>query len=444
MTADGDEPGLELAVFVRDTMAVYSLPERGEVVIGRGAGSDVCLDHPSISRRHARLHLGPPLQIEDLGSANGTRSGTPLRRLAGTLGTVTLGEPIRVGSVTIAVRRPSRPIATVSSNSSVSTDVPIEALVPPGGSDVVLCDPAMVALYEQVRLAARSSLSVLVLGETGVGKDVIARAVHKGSPRAEKPFSALNCAAFAETLLESELFGHEKGAFTGAVRAQPGLFEAAAGGTVLLDEIGEMPASVQAKLLRVIEDRQVLRVGSRTPRFVDVRFVAATNRDLERDAAKGTFRQDLYFRVAGLTVTVPPLRARPSEILPLALTFARKAAAELGSAAPPSLSPEAQAALARHRWPGNVRELRNVIERAVVLCGGNTLRLSHLPASLAGPAALPTFADDGASTERDRIVAALQASAGNQSEAARRLGISRRTLVSRLSRYELPRPHAPK
>jgi transcriptional regulator with PAS, ATPase and Fis domain len=224
----------------------------------------------------------------------------------------------------------------------------------------------MVALYEQAERAARSSISVLVLGETGVGKDVLANAIHRASPRSRGPFLGLNCSAISESMLEAELFGHEKGAFTGAVQARPGLFESASGGTVFLDEIGELPLATQVKLLRVLEDRRVMRVGGRKAIDVDVRFVAATNRDLESACARGAFRSDLYYRLAGLTLTIPPLRERREEIAPLARLFAERSARQLDRATP-TIPPVAVTQLESYPWPGNVRELRNAMERAVVL-----------------------------------------------------------------------------
>jgi DNA-binding NtrC family response regulator len=314
---------------------------------------------------------------------------------------------------------------------------------------VVIGDPITRALHAQAERVAQSTLSVLLLGETGSGKEVLAQSIHRASPRADGPFIALNCAALTESLLESELFGHEKGAFTGALQARPGLFEAAAGGTLFLDEIGDMPLSTQVKLLRVLEDRHVVRVGGRTPIAVDARFIAATHRDLEDEAERGAFRQDLYFRLAGITLDVPPLRARTGEIAELAQLFARRAGADLGRSPTPTLAPETLALLLRHRWPGNVRELRNVIERAVVLATGPSLLPEHLPTKLRATAhSVPPPAEapreqlkrDMAAIEKQHISDALDRAGGNQTLAAELLGISRRTLVSRVSEYDLRRP----
>jgi DNA-binding NtrC family response regulator len=300
-----------------------------------------------------------------------------------------------------------------------------------------------------------------LLGETGVGKEVLAEVVHRRSPRHGAPFLRLNCAALSETLLESELFGHEKGAFTGAAQAKPGLLETADGGTVFLDEIGELSAAMQVKLLRVLEDRKVTRVGALAARSIDVRFVAATNRDLEAEVQRGAFRQDLFFRLSGITLTIPPLRERRAEIEPLARLFAARSAAQLGRPAP-GISRAALDALVRHSWPGNVRELRNVMERAVVLAEADEITPDHLllpsakPAETrAAPSAAPAVdpapaAAGGAGAaglraeldaiERQRILDALAAAAGNQTQAAAALGMSRRTFIARLDEYGIPRP----
>jgi DNA-binding NtrC family response regulator len=333
--------------------------------------------------------------------------------------------------------------------------------------------PVQSGFLERVRplieRVASGTISVLITGETGAGKEVLAYTVHRASPRAHLPMLCLNCAAFSETLLESELFGHERGAFTGATQTKPGLIESADGSTVFLDEIGEMPASLQVKLLRVIQERQVQRVGGLKPRTVNVRFVSATNRDLEADVVRGTFRQDLYYRLNGVVLAVPPLRERTDEIEPLAQAFIAQCAEQLGVRSP-TLSPEVLELLQQYAWPGNVRELRNVIERAILLCTGSVITLDHVPrermqrgdtlvtqkvqspiSSSPGPSSTrpigaesPTMVGirptaDRAS-ERARVVAALESCAGNQTQAAKLLGISRNTLIARLDQYELARP----
>ncbi|MGO9709096.1 MAG: sigma 54-interacting transcriptional regulator [Polyangiaceae bacterium] len=309
-----------------------------------------------------------------------------------------------------------------------------------------------------VERVAAGTIAVLVVGETGVGKDVLATRIHALSPRARRPFVCVNCAALPEHLLESELFGYERGAFTGAVQRKLGLLESADGGTVFLDELGELPLSVQAKLLRVLDQREVLPLGALKPRRIDVRFVAATNRDLELEVERGTFREDLFYRLNAVVIVVPPLRERVSEIAPLANTFAARAARELGLHSVPVVGVSAMHFLERYPWPGNVRELRNVIDRAVLLAGdGREITLEHLPAEKMGrvlpsrDSPRPLRITRGAASpripsaplapeERARVVSALAQCSGNQTHAAKLLGMSRRTLVSRIEAYGLPRP----
>ena len=326
-------------------------------------------------------------------------------------------------------------------------------------------DPAVIE-----RVAA-GTISVLILGETGVGKEILAERIHRSSPRVDRPLVRLNCVALSEALLESELFGYEKGAFTGAVSAKPGLIEAAEGGTVFLDEIGELPMTMQVKLLRVLESREILPVGGVKARAVDVRFISATNVDLEAEIERGGFRADLYYRLNGVTLYVRPLRQRVREIAGLAEVFIAHACRGLGRTRYPVLCPEALHLLESCRWPGNIRELRNVIERAVLFCTTDTIRPEQLsieksnppaqPATQSGPvmagagpaesAAGPGGSEGAESVamtvqhelemlEKQRILQALQTCAGNQSRAAKLLAIPRRTLLKRLDTYRIPRP----
>jgi DNA-binding NtrC family response regulator len=319
-----------------------------------------------------------------------------------------------------------------------------------GRADIVIRDPAMSVLHHTIARVAPAPVNVLVLGETGVGKEVIASMVHELSTRAQKPFVRLNCASLPEALLESELFGFERGAFTGAVASKAGLLESADGGTVFLDEVGELPLAVQAKILRALESGEVMRLGTVKPRRIDVRFVAATNRDLTTDVARRRFRQDLYYRLNGVTLNVPPLRERPSEIEPLARLFLRSACSRFGTPEP-TLSGAALEALARYAWPGNARELRNVIERTVLLTPEPVIEPTHLglpsPDSRARAQANGSTGPLGAATEvptadpeRERLLQALSQCGGNQSRAAELLGIPRRTLVRQIARLGLPRP----
>lgn len=353
---------------------------------------------------------------------------------------------------------------------------------------LIVIAPAMQRLYGIAERVANGTICVLLLGETGVGKEVLAERIHKLSPRANKPFLRLNCAAFPENLLESELFGYERGAFTGAQNAKVGLLESATGGTVFLDEIGELPLPTQGKLLRVLEAKEVLRVGAVKHRPINVRFIAATNRDLEAEATAGKFREDLFFRVSGVCLVIPPLRERVPEIEPMARAFLSQICRDSGRDSVVGLSSEARDWLLRYTWPGNVRELRNVIERAVLLCGSGPITLEHLPGDKAdgiayrplrsaplpstGPRPAPPYVPRSsadrpanptlppqrpiqndlivdtpdtlrlkiAEAEKQRILRALEACAGNQTRAAAMLGMSRRTLVTRLAEFNLPRP----
>jgi DNA-binding NtrC family response regulator len=304
------------------------------------------------------------------------------------------------------------------------------------------------AVAETQRVAVTDA-TVLLLGESGTGKELFARAVHHLSPRREKPFVAINCAAIPETLIESELFGHERGAFTGATERRPGKFELAAGGTVFLDEIGELPVAVQGKLLRAIEEKTVDRIGGRAPVPLDVRIVAATNRDLQSAAERGEFRSDLYFRLAVFPVRVPPLRERGDDVVLLARHFAAQFGRELRKREA-TLSEEAVAALRAHAWPGNVRELENAIERACILADSTALTPSDL-----GLARDASSKDEGRggfdlsgslaeateravrSVERRKIAEALRAREGNKTRAAEELGVSYKTLLTKIKEYEL-------
>jgi DNA-binding NtrC family response regulator len=330
---------------------------------------------------------------------------------------------------------------------------------PPGpASDIILVDPAMRELHSLAKEVAKSNINVLIVGETGTGKEILAEAVHRASPRAEGKFLSLNCAALSEHLVEAELFGYEKGAFTGATQAKPGLLETAPGGTVFLDEIGELSLPLQVKLLRVVETRTLIRVGGVTQRSVDVRFVSATNRNLAQAIESGGFRSDLYFRLNGITLAIPPLRERAEEIEPFGLRFAGEMARELGRPTP-QISPDTLALLRSYAWPGNIRELRNVIHRAVLLCrSGRVITPDHLPRELMEatfvepPTAVPygqtplagaSFTQSGPALESDekrRILDVLARTAGNQTAAARLLGMGRTSFVARLNQYGISRP----
>ncbi len=429
----------------------FELPTEGAVHIGRDPDCELVLADDSVSRRHAVIRCGPRPRISDAGSRNGTRV-TGKRLGEGESAELRQGGVIELGSV----------IAFVHARGSPGAD-----MLPQGGrgdatgdptEGVIVHDPTMVELYSLLHVIAPSKLSVLVLGETGTGKEVYAARIHALSDRRDAPFLRLNCAALTESLLEAELFGFEKGAFTGAHAAKQGLFEAADHGTVFLDEVGEMSATTQAKLLRVLENGEVTRIGSVKSMRVDVRIVAATNRDLETLAQAGTFRSDLYFRLNGVSVTLPPLRKRPLDIVPLAKAFAHAHSAVFAE--------EAEKKLSSYRWPGNARELKNVVDRAALMARGGEIAPEHitfgsiapppsqrgrivtLPPPPAPPSSAANVAFDSsgglrggfADVERERVLSAMEECGGNQSRAAKRLGIARSTLIRRLEEYGVVRP----
>jgi transcriptional regulator with GAF, ATPase, and Fis domain len=442
----------ELLIYRHHQSEVVPLRPGKSVVIGRGADSDICIEDGLISRRHAELHVAEGVEIEDLSSANGTvlvrnvaddgESDTSHSTALAPRERVRLhaGDVIKLGTAVIALKFRAK-----------------LASLPPGAtstSGTIRLDAEMLRTYELVKRAAATEISVLILGDTGVGKEVMAESIHRHSPRKDRTFLRLNCAALSDTLLESELFGHERGAFTGAHAAKEGLLESANGGSVFLDEVGELPLGTQAKLLRVLEERTVIRVGATKPRRIDVRFICATNRDLGQRISLGSFRSDLYYRISGLAVWIPPLRERQGEIEPLAQYFFRKIAARYKQ---PNmhLTPAATQKLRSYAWPGNVRELKNVIERAALLASAGLVDAEHIMLEPVGPVStrnrpppspqLTMPPHDGTpESERSRIVHALEQCAGNQTQAARMLGLSRRTLINRLETFDLPRPRKSK
>ena len=300
--------------------------------------------------------------------------------------------------------------------------------------------PAMRQLVDLARRVAKVDSTVLITGESGSGKERIARLVHEESTRAAGPFIAVNCGAITETLLESELFGHARGAFTGASSDRPGLFEAANSGTLLLDEVGEVSPGMQVKLLRALQEREIRRVGENKSRKVDVRLVAATNRDLAHGVAGGSFRQDLYYRLKVVELHVPPLRERRDDILPLARVLLADAALRMKRKIS-SLAPGAADQLLRHEWPGNVRELENAMERAVALARGSRVELEDLPEEIRQAFAKPVASKGSVrpldEVEKEYILAALELNDGNQTHTAEQLRIGSATLYRKLKRYRL-------
>jgi DNA-binding NtrC family response regulator len=557
---EGPPSSLQLIVMAEARSQRIDLPRGGTVTLGRGDGSEVRIEDSSISRSHAALHVRNTLQLEDLGSSNGTflhgARLEPQRRVD-----LAPGEFFEVGSVVCVVRGidthdPLRQLRThehfearlqdevararrarshpavirirideeedtaiaallelvrpgdvmaryapceyevllVDPESAAAAELTSQlarrlqalgrqasfgvavhphdgssaeelfatacrALEPEtaseGSSDLVIESSTMRRLHALLTRVAAGGVNVLLLGETGVGKEVFASRLHALSPRARGPLVKLNCAAFTDTLLESELFGHEKGSFTGADRRKLGLLESASGGMVFLDEIGELEASAQAKLLRVIEDRQVRRVGGLESFPIDVVFIAATNRDLAEEVAAKRFRADLYYRLDGFSVTIPPLRERREEIMPLARSFIAQAAQRMSLPTPPAVSDEVIPLLEAHHWSGNIRELRNMMDRAVLLASGGSIQPEHLPLEnlrtgadalelSLSRASFATEAPPGLTgeeiAERARIIETLASVYGNQTRAAELLGISRRWLTTKMARFRIPRP----
>jgi transcriptional regulator with GAF, ATPase, and Fis domain len=462
-SAGGPGTGGQLLVVGGGQVFTFALPVSGEVVIGRAPECQVIIDHRKLSRRHAVLRVGPPPTVQDLGSTNGTRVARELLH-GGEPVALPPGESFQIGPFSLLVVPPRR-----VGDSGAAT----------GAEVFTVSDPTVPGAQALVQNIAAADISVLVLGETGVGKELLAETLHALSGR-RGPLLRINCAALSEGLLESELFGHEKGAFTGAIAAKPGLLESAAGGTVFLDEVGEMPIGMQAKLLRALEAREVMRVGGLKSIPLDVRFIAATNRDLKARVAEREFRADLYYRLDGVTLLIPPLRERRGQIAPLAMKFLADSQTRQGKVASVRISAGALSQLQTYNWPGNVRELKAVVERAAVLARGDEIRTEHMQlgaraapsdpykTSMATPEAMaaalasplsqsqetpgPTAGGSGSmpaldhtlsaaeQAERAKIVEALDACAGNQTRAAKLLGVSRATLVTKIAIYRIPRP----
>jgi two-component system, NtrC family, response regulator AtoC len=415
--ADGsrDAPGATGAyvlVVGGGTMVTRLLPAEGELVLGRDPDCDLKLDHPRISRRHAKLIAsGGGVRIEDLGSTNGLKVGGA-QFARGASVPLLVGDSVRLGPYTLIL---------LSNQPATSNDGAVRAAV-------VIRDPSLRGKTELLERISRHDVGVLIRGETGTGKEVLARTLHALSHRPGE-LVAINCAALTGSLLESDLFGHERGAFTGALKMKPGLFEVAGKGTVLLDEIGDLPLELQGKLLRALEARQVYRVGGVQPIELHARVIAASHRSLPELIATGAFREDLYFRLNGITLELVPLRERRDAIQTLATEFLAEAARGV------QFTPAAMAALTAYDWPGNVRELKLVVARAALLANGGAIDVRHVlleaPRTPAPPA--PSANRD----PREDFLEVVREHRGNATAIARALDTSRSHVRRLAARYSV-------
>ncbi|HUS64225.1 MAG TPA: sigma 54-interacting transcriptional regulator [Kofleriaceae bacterium] len=406
------------------TVPIGELLARGPLVIGSDPDADIVIDDPHVSGRHFQIKLAEVgVELADLGSRNGTK----VQGLAVQGALLEPGVVITIGMTHISYEEDP---------ATDGDDDDLDLVGPARFGGAIGAAPAMRRVFGLLQRIAPADLTITILGETGSGKDVLARAIHEASARAGGPFVVFDCGAVARTLIESELFGHERGAFTGAVDERRGAFERAHGGTLFLDEIGELPLDLQPKLLRVLEQRTVQRLGSGTERAVDVRIVCATNRDLAAEVAANRFRQDLFFRINAAVVHLPPLRERREDLLRLVQHFAADKPGLVVSA-------EALSILQSYDWPGNVRELRNVMQSAVAVSDGRLLKPRDFILFSGAGRREPTL--DGlplAGRSLDAIEAAairqtLQQCAGNKTQAAKALGIAPSTLYAKLKKYGL-------
>ena len=406
---------------------------RDPIVLGSAEGCGLRIDDPHVSRRHAEISRTPSgIVLRDLGSRNGTLVG----RLAVKEVVLTSGAEIKLGNTTLHFEMGGEAGRLGHLAHDPVRDEEL-AGVPTRFGPAIGTSPGMRRVFALLGRLAPTELTITFIGETGTGKDVLAHAVHQASPRAGGPFVVFDCGAVAPTLIESELFGHEKGAFTGAAGVRQGAFERASGGTLFLDEIGELNIDLQPKLLRALEQRKVRRVGGGEDIPVDVRIVAATNRDLEDQAGKGAFRQDLYFRLSVAVLHVPPLRERAEDLPQLAGHFLTEAGRPL------AIADKTLAVLATYDWPGNVRELRNVIAAAAAMADGDTLEPRHLiffrPHRRAPPQAssLPLAGQSLEALEKAAIEQTLRQCDGNKTKTAKALGIAASTLYEKIKKYAL-------
>ena len=418
-------PGAYIAVVSGAARQIIPLPEHQDVSVGRSRSNALPLDHASVSRLHVTLCWdgGDRITISEHGSRNGT--WVDGFKLEGQRIVHSRAE-LRVGKVSLVV-----------GVTGVARDAP-----PSDSLALVPLSPKMAEVFDLIDKAAPSEVTVLIVGETGAGKEVVARRIHALSARANHPFVPVNCAAIPDSIAETMLFGHEQGAFSGATERRLGVFEAADRGTVFLDEVGELSSGVQGRLLRLLQERELLRVGGTEPVPVHARILAATHRDVDALVEAGSFRQDLLYRLDVLRIAVPPLRERPEEIEPLARTFL----SEFAASRELEFTREALAALVAHAYPGNVRELRNAVERAVAVCEDQTIGAEDLALGEGAGEARGALRNQIDWAEREAIENALGAVGGNQTKAAKLLGISRRSLIYRMERVglkELPRYRRP-
>ncbi len=424
-----DLEGFEVVTADSVRQAIAELPDRiglivTDLVLPDGTGLDLL--------RHVQEHAPHIGVILITGHATVDTAVAALRQ--GALDYLT--KPVNLDELVERVRRGLRERATALEVAALRDQVQQEARF----GMLVGRSPAMQRVFEQIKLVAPTRATVLITGESGTGKELVARAIHANSRRAHRPFIPVNCPAIPESLLESELFGHERGAFTGAVAKKKGLFQAADGGTLFIDEVSELPEGAQAKLLRAVETRRIMPVGSTQEIEVDVRLVAATNRNLQERVKEGRFREDLYYRLRVAEIYLPPLRERIEDIPLLVDHFVREICEDTGRP-PLTVTPEAMKVLMRYPWPGNVRELRNTLEGVIVFCKGDRIDVDDLPEHIRTTHAVGNDIFRPGMTmeelEREAIRRTLEFTKGKRTEAARLLGISLRTLQRKIKEYNL-------
>ncbi|MBI5577319.1 MAG: sigma 54-interacting transcriptional regulator [Deltaproteobacteria bacterium] len=445
-----DKPA-KISVSISNGMSVEIRLGVKEVKIGRGREADLQLPDPSVSRLHARIfRVGDQYFLSDT-SRNGTfHSGKRITQLL-----LENGHVFGVGPYQIHFSREDFPNSgaeppTVSQGQNQQPEVStrrggVKRETSSSTFGLIGNSPIIAKLFENIRRVGASDFPVLIEGETGSGKELVSRGIHDSSCRKDRPFVVVNCGAISPELIESELFGHEKGSFTGATAQRRGAFETAHGGTIFLDEIGELPLALQPKLLRALEQKEIKRVGGNETILVDVRIIAATNRSLREEISRKAFRDDLYFRIGAITITVPPLRDRREDILPIALHFLSEIAARTDKPIP-DISGATSELLQAHAWPGNVRELRNAVQRAVVMSDGTSLHPDDFSFLLEKETASdrPDASDDALTrwerSERGNILAELSRQNWNKTRTAKELGIAKSTMFEKLKKYGIRSP----